>query len=37
MNFWKKFNRYFDNNMSKILWILLGIQAFIIAVLSYPT
>ncbi|QKF82385.1 hypothetical protein AEBR_1905 [Halarcobacter ebronensis] len=36
MNLWQKFSRYFDDNTSKIIWILLGIQTLIIAILSFP-
>jgi len=35
MNFWQKFNRYFDENTSKIIWILLGLQTLIVAIVSY--
>ncbi len=35
MNFWHKFNRYFDGNTSKIIWILLGLQTLIVAIVSY--
>lgn len=35
MNFWKKLDRYFDENRSKIIWILLGLQTLIIAIVSY--
>jgi len=35
MDFWKKFNSYFDKNLSKIIWIVLAIQTLIIAIYSY--
>jgi|GEM_PF-6086986 len=35
MSLWKKFNNYFDRNMSKIIWIVLGLQTLIVAIVSY--
>lgn len=35
MNFWQKFSKYFDDNTSKIIWILLGIQTLVVAIVSY--
>jgi len=31
----QKFNKWFDENSNKILWIVLGLQALIVAIASY--
>lgn len=36
MSYFKKFNKWFDENSSKILWIILALQALIVAIVSYP-
>ena len=31
----KQFNKWFDKNMSNIIWILLAVQAIVISIASY--